>query len=127
VDQIPKSSTGKVRRLSLAQTFAQRLQADFIAPRNNLEQLVANIYGDVLEVPQVGLNDNFFALGGDSLRAMQVISRVRSLFSINLPIATLFLKTTVAQLAEEIVASVHALEPTLRDVVHAKLRDITDA
>jgi hypothetical protein len=56
-----------------------------------------------------------------------VISRVRSLFSINLPIATLFLKTTVAQLAEEIVASVHALEPTLRDVVHAKLRDITDA
>jgi acyl carrier protein len=122
VDEIPKSSTGKVGRASLAKTFAQRLQADFIAPRTKLEQLVANIYGDVLEVPQVGINDNFFALGGDSLRAMQVISRVRSLFSINLPIATLFLKTTVAQLAEEIAESVQALDPISRDIVRAELR-----
>jgi acyl-CoA synthetase (AMP-forming)/AMP-acid ligase II/acyl carrier protein len=122
VDEIPKSSTGKIPRASLAKTFAQRLQAEFIAPGTNLEQLIANIYGDVLEVPQVGLNDNFFALGGDSLRAMQVISRVRSLFSINLPIATLFLKTTVAQLAEEIAESVQTLEPISRDTVCAELR-----
>jgi hypothetical protein len=53
---------------------------------------------------------------------MQVISRVRSLFSINLPIATLFLKTTVAQLAEEIAESVQTLEPISRDTVCAELR-----
>jgi acyl-CoA synthetase (AMP-forming)/AMP-acid ligase II len=127
VDEIPKSSTGKVRRAALVETFAERLQAGFIAPKNNLETLVANIYAHVLGVPRVGVNDNFFALGGDSLRAMQVISRVRSIFSVNLPIATLFLKTTVAQLAEEIAASVEALEPMSRDTVSAELREVSDA
>ena len=111
VDEIPKSATGKIRRSALAETFAGRLQAGFIAPTNNLENAVAKIYADVLELPSVGVHDNFFALGGDSLRAMQVISRVRSLFSVNLPIATLFLKTTVAQLAEEIAAFLEALDP----------------
>jgi oxalate---CoA ligase len=111
-DEIPKSPTGKIRRPALAETFAGRLQAGFIAPTNNLENAVAKIYADVLELPSVGIHDNFFALGGDSLRAMQVISRVRSLFSVNLPIAILFLKTTVAQLAQEIAISLDSFEST---------------
>ena len=102
VDDIPRSATGKIKRAAVAGTFAERLQAGFIAPKNDLEMLVADIYADVLEIEQVGTGDNFFALGGDSLRATQVISRLRSLFSIELPIATLFSKTTVAELAQEI-------------------------
>ena len=127
VDEIPKSPTGKIRRATLAETFAGRLQAGFIAPKNNLEDVVAKIYADVLELPSVGVHDNFFALGGDSLRAMQVISRVRSLLLVNLPIATLFLKTTVAQLAEEIAAFLKALDPLSRDAVCAELRKVTAA
>jgi oxalate---CoA ligase len=127
VDEIPKSPTGKIRRQALAETFAGRLQAGFIAPKNNLEDVVARIYADVLELPSVGVHDNFFALGGDSLRAMQVISRVRSLFLVNLPIATLFLKTTVAQLAEEIADFLEALDPPSRDAVCAELRKVTAA
>jgi acyl-CoA synthetase (AMP-forming)/AMP-acid ligase II/acyl carrier protein len=126
-DEIPKSPTGKIRRPALAETFAGRLQAGFIAPTNNLENAVAKIYADVLELPSVGVHDNFFALGGDSLRAMQVISRVRSLFSVNLPVSTLFLKTTVAQLAEEIAAFLEALDPSSRDVVCAELQKVTAA
>ena len=109
VDDIPKSSTGKIQRAALAERFAARLQGGFIAPKNELETLVASIYADVLEIQQVSASDNFFALGGDSLRATQVISRVRSLFAVNLPIASLFLRSTVAELAEEILLRAAAL------------------
>jgi oxalate---CoA ligase len=102
VDNIPKTSTGKVRRACLAATFADLLKSEFVAPKNGLEALVARIYADVLGSQQIGSTDNFFALGGDSLRAMQVISRVRSVFAVNLSIATVFAKPTVAELAEEI-------------------------
>jgi acyl carrier protein len=88
---------------------------------------VANIYADVLEIQQVSASDNFFALGGDSLRATQVISRVRSLFAVNLPIASLFVKSTVAQLAEEIAASVEALDHNSREAICAELRDVSEA
>jgi acyl-CoA synthetase (AMP-forming)/AMP-acid ligase II/acyl carrier protein len=104
LDEIPMTSTGKVRRTELAETFTERLKSDFVAPKNKLEAVVAGIYADVLGTQPVSAADNFFALGGDSLRAIQVISRVRSLFGIDLPIATLFLRTTVAELAEEIAA-----------------------
>ncbi|MGB7946323.1 MAG: AMP-binding protein, partial [Candidatus Binatia bacterium] len=127
VDEIPKGPTGKINRKGLAEAFAERLQVGFAAPKNDLEVLLANIYAEVLKVPRIGVNDNFFLLGGDSLRAMQVISRVRSLFSVNLPIATLFLKTTVAELAEEIAALVEALDPASRDAVSAELRKISDS
>ena len=50
----------------------------------------------------VGATDDFFDLGGDSLRAFQVISRIRAMFDVNLSIATVFAKSTVAELADEI-------------------------
>jgi acyl-CoA synthetase (AMP-forming)/AMP-acid ligase II/acyl carrier protein len=127
VDDIPKSSTGKIQRAALAERFATRLQGGFIAPKNELEALVASIYADVLEIQQVSAGDNFFALGGDSLRATQVISRVRSLFAVNLPIASLFLKSTVVELAEEIAASVEALDHNSREAICAGLRDVSEA
>jgi acyl-CoA synthetase (AMP-forming)/AMP-acid ligase II/acyl carrier protein len=121
VDEIPKSSTGKVRRADLVQTFAERLKNGFVSPKNKLEEIVAGMYADVLGAHQIGANDHFFALGGDSLSATQVISRVRSLFSINLPIATVFLKATVAELADEIAASVKALDENSQAAICTEL------
>ncbi len=109
VADIPKTATGKVRRADLPTTFAESLKSKFVTPKNDLEALVAGIYADVLGSQQIGSGDNFFALGGDSLRATQVISRVRSLFSVNLPIARVFIKPTVAELAEEIATLVEGL------------------
>jgi oxalate---CoA ligase len=126
VDDIPKSSTGKVRRADLVQTFAERLKNGFVSPKNKLEEIVAGMYADVLGAHPIGANDNFFALGGDSLSATQVMSRVRSLFSVNLPIATLFLNPTVAELADEIVASVKALDENSKAAVFAELRELTE-
>jgi oxalate---CoA ligase len=124
VDDIPKSATGKVQRAAVAGTFAEQLQRGFIAPKDELQMLVADIYAEVLETRQVGADDNFFALGGDSLRATQVISRLRSLFSIDLPIATLFSKATVAELAEEIAVFVEALDENSKRAIREELMEV---
>jgi len=102
VDDIPKGATGKIQRIGLAEKFAAQLQERFIAPKNDIEAMLADIYAEVLGAEQVGASDNFFALGGDSLRANQVLSRIRAAYQVNLSIATIFWKATVADLAHEI-------------------------
>jgi acyl-CoA synthetase (AMP-forming)/AMP-acid ligase II len=105
VDHIPRGATGKIQRVGLAQVFAEELRSDPAAPTNDFEAAVASIYCEVLSTPTVGRHDNFFLLGGDSLRGTQVLSRVRALFHVNLSIATIFQKSTVADLADEIARS----------------------
>jgi acyl-CoA synthetase (AMP-forming)/AMP-acid ligase II/acyl carrier protein len=104
VDKIPKSAMGKVQRNGLAEIFAEELTTEFVAPREGIEAAIANIYAEVLSIDQVGTNENFFALGGDSLRASQVIARIRAIFEINFTVATIFMKSTVAELAAEVLA-----------------------
>ena len=104
VDQIPRTATGKIRRDQLANNIIQENNKPACAG-NRVEAMVAEIYAEVLRVQDVGSRDNFFALGGDSLRATQVLSRVRAAFEINLPIATIFTKPTVAELAQEIASA----------------------
>ncbi|MGH7831055.1 MAG: non-ribosomal peptide synthetase, partial [Candidatus Binatia bacterium] len=113
VDEIPKGATGKVRRADLAGKFALQAKPEFVAPNSALEKIVASIYAAVLGVERVGAGDNFFALGGDSLRATQVISRLQAILPINLPIATVFNKATVADLAAEIAGAVQNMDPTV--------------
>ncbi len=105
VDHIPRGVTGKVQRAGLAEVFAEALRVDLVAPTNAFEAAVASIYSEVLGIPTVGRDDNFFLLGGDSLRGTQVLSRVRAVFQVNLSIATIFRKSTVAGLADEIAQS----------------------
>jgi len=84
VDAIPKGPTGKIQRIGLAEKFSQELQREFIAPESELEITVAGIFKEILNVEQVSMNDNFFALGGDSIRATQAVSRIRSTFQMDM-------------------------------------------
>jgi acyl-CoA synthetase (AMP-forming)/AMP-acid ligase II/acyl carrier protein len=103
VDTIPKGATGKVARNGLSVQLADQLKSASGPTRNGLQHAVAAIFGEVIAVEHVGATDDFFDLGGDSLRAFQVISRIRAMFDVNLSIATVFAKSTVAELADEIV------------------------
>lgn len=105
VDEIPKGTTGKTQRIGLATKFAQQLKGEFVAPKGQLETILASIYAEVLGVEQISANDNFFIRGGDSLRATQVMSRLRVAFHVELPLRTLFEKPTVEELARVITQS----------------------
>ncbi|MCP1646315.1 amino acid adenylation domain-containing protein/non-ribosomal peptide synthase protein (TIGR01720 family) [Pseudomonas citronellolis] len=77
LEQMPLSPNGKLDRKALPKPDATVAQTDYVAPRNEVEQRLAAIWQDLLGIPQVGLDDNFFALGGDSIIAIQVVSRAR--------------------------------------------------
>ncbi|HEY0375487.1 MAG TPA: amino acid adenylation domain-containing protein [Pyrinomonadaceae bacterium] len=82
--------------------------ADIVAPRTPAEELLANLYSEVLHVERVSVEDNFFDLGGHSLLATQLISRVRQVFRLEVPLRLLFERPTVAALAEGVETLLHA-------------------
>jgi len=102
--ELPMTPNGKVDRRALPEPELDRgsLGTEYAAPVTAAEEILVNIWSEVLGVAQVGIHDNFFDLGGHSLLATQVISRVRQAFSIELPLRTLFEATTVASLASYI-------------------------
>ena len=71
----------------------------YVAPRNEIEEILADMWGTLLGVEQVGVEDNFFRLNGNSLIALQAISRIQSVFGVKLSVRSFFEKPTVAELA----------------------------
>ena len=102
VDAIPKGPTGKLQRVRLAEHFAAHFHTDFVAPRTPTEEVVATIWGEVLRTEHIGINDNFFALGGDSLLATRVVARVQEALDVDLSIEGVFLQPTMADQARVI-------------------------
>jgi acyl-CoA synthetase (AMP-forming)/AMP-acid ligase II/thioesterase domain-containing protein/acyl carrier protein len=100
VDEIPKGPTGKLQRIGLSGKLAAQLQSSYVAPRTSLEKDLARIWADVLRVERVGVHDNLFALGGDSLQVAQIWMRIERLLGEPLPVTTMLEAPTVAQLAD---------------------------
>lgn len=106
LDQFPLTpSGGKINRQMLPAPDNSRPELDgiFAAPRTAAEAIVVDIFAQILEVEQVGVYDNFFELGGDSLLATRVVTQVRDLFQVDLPLRNFFSSPTVATLTEVIV------------------------
>ena len=101
LDALPLTPNGKVDRKALPEPDQTRLALDreYVAPRTPVEKILAEIWSDVLGVEKVGLNDNFFDLGGHSLLMAVLISQVREAFDLEIPISSLFEAPTVAGLA----------------------------
>jgi acyl carrier protein len=78
------------------------LRTAFVEPHTELERTVAGIWQNLLGIQPIGLHDNFFELGGHSLLATQVVSRLRDVLRVELPLRSLFEATTVAELAEQL-------------------------
>jgi len=71
----------------------------YVAPRSPVEQLLAQIWSEVLRVQRVGIEDDFFELGGDSIQATRVIARMREMLGLEIPLRILFDSPTVSKLA----------------------------
>jgi amino acid adenylation domain-containing protein len=108
LESLPLTAHGKIDRRALPDpTFvAHRPETAYVAPRTPLEKAVAALWSTLLNVTDVGTEDNFFTeLGGHSLLATQVMSRVRDQFHLDLPLRVLFEKPTVVGLAAAIAAA----------------------
>src|SRR5581483_4923557 len=102
MEAFPLSSNGKVNRRALPAPASGRPEQVYVAPSNETEERIASIWAEVLHVPQVGIHDDFFLLGGHSLRATQVISRLRQAFAMEVPLRAMFETPTVAGLAKRV-------------------------
>jgi acyl-CoA synthetase (AMP-forming)/AMP-acid ligase II len=104
VAALPKSPLGKVNRHELATHFGEALCGGFAPPRSAREAEVACLFAAVLGVPAVGAFDNFFHLGGDSLRGAQVIAQLNADHGSRITTTLLFRRPTVAEFAAELDA-----------------------
>ncbi|MGH7826173.1 MAG: amino acid adenylation domain-containing protein, partial [Candidatus Binatia bacterium] len=104
LDALPLTPNGKIDRNALPPPDGERplLDRGFVEPRTEIEELVAQIWREVLELDKIGIHDNFFELGGHSLLATRVVARLRSNFFVDLPLRKLFELPNVAELAEHV-------------------------
>ncbi len=107
LDEMPLMPNGKINRRMLPELEMNRdeLRTAYVAPRGPVEEKIADIVADVLGLEKVGIKDNFFELGGHSMLAMQVITRVRDIFQVDIPLRSLFESPTVEGLASVITQS----------------------
>ncbi|WP_436838580.1 amino acid adenylation domain-containing protein [Nocardia nova] len=105
LDELPLNASGKLDRKALPEpTFSA---GEFRAPGTPVEELVAEVFGSVLGVERVGADDDFFALGGNSLIATQVVARLGAAIDARVPVRALFETPTVAALAATLDSQAH--------------------
>ena len=119
LDAMPLTATHKIDRKALPAPSNSRPQiaTAYVEPKTPIERELAKIWAEVLSVGQVGIRDDFLALGGHSLAATRIISRVVSVFRLQLPLRALFDSPTVAAMAVMIAGKQKASEEDLRKLL----------
>jgi len=107
LDAMPLLPNGKVDRRALPAPGRARPEFEdgFVAPNTPIEKELAEIWTEVLRLEKVGIFNNFFAIGGHSLMAMQLLSRLRTRFGAELPVRDFFASPTIKNLAEKVEAA----------------------
>jgi amino acid adenylation domain-containing protein len=102
LEKIPLSSNGKIdrTRLPVPKESGLSREINYTAPKNITEKRIAAVWQEVLQLEKIGVNNNFFDLGGDSLKMMEVSSQLSKEFKKEIPIAKLFEHTTISALAQ---------------------------
>ncbi len=100
LDSLPMTPNGKLDREALIRMITLDTgQTEYIEPRTRMERLLVDIWKDILNVERIGVLDNFFDLGGHSLKATRVMSRIKSSLNVDVPLKVMFEQPTVRDLA----------------------------
>ncbi|WP_405107334.1 amino acid adenylation domain-containing protein [Micromonospora sp. NBC_01405] len=121
LDALPLTPNGKLDRAALPAPATGTVDDAYVAPRTDAEALVAEVYADILGVEKVGATDDFFALGGNSLRGMRAMARIRAEVDVDLPMRALFGSPVVADLAAQLESLIAAELDELSDTEVAEL------
>jgi amino acid adenylation domain-containing protein len=138
LERLPLTENGKVDRRALPAPYHHRdeLEQEYVGPRSDDEQAIANIFAEILRLDHLGIHDNFFDLGGHSLLATQVLSRLLDQFNVEVSLRRLFETPTVAGLAQAIAELQHhsgqprhpiaKISQPVEDLLLANLDQLTD-
>lgn len=127
LERLPLTPNGKLDRAALpAPDQRPALREAYVAPRTEAEELVADVWREVLGIDRVGAMDDFFDLGGHSLLATRVIARIRATVELTVPLRTLFTHRTAAAFAEAVEAALVAEIDALSDEEAASLLSAGD-
>lgn len=126
LDALPLTASHKVDRLALPDPGQERpyLAEPYLAPRTPVEETLAQIWAEVLGIEVVGIHDNFLDLGGDSLLASQIVTRVIRSLRIDISLAVIFAAPTVEAMATAVTQAMVATASD--DVIERLLADITE-
>ncbi len=105
LEKFPLLPNGKINRHALPKPDYAELQEQFVEPSTPTEETLAAIFAEVLELESVSARANFFEIGGHSLLATQVLSRIRQVFKLDMPLRSLFEHSTVVELARALDAA----------------------
>ena len=106
LESLPLTPNGKVDRLALPapDKSCSESEMNYAAPRSDIENRLVEIWTEVLSIEHAGIHDNFFDLGGHSLSATRVLSRIFEQYQLEIPLKSLFQSPTIAEMAEQIIA-----------------------
>jgi acyl carrier protein len=122
MESLPLTTNGKVNRRALPEPAVDEGSA-YVAPRDAMEAELAAMFAEVLGLPRVSVEDNFFALGGHSLKAIRLLARIADVYAVNLTVRQLFSNATVRATAEQIEASVMAFRVTAAEPTSDTVND----
>src|SRR5262249_18164470 len=103
LESLPLTANGKVDRQALRALAVERPHVR-VSPSTPVEEVLASIWRDTLRLEAIGVHDDFFEIGGHSLFATQIASRIRDTFRVEMPLRTMFEEPTIAGLAQAILA-----------------------
>ncbi|MCW5588096.1 MAG: amino acid adenylation domain-containing protein [Legionellales bacterium] len=123
--QMPLTYNGKIDRALLPIPNLTTLnRKQYIAPRNEIEQILAGIWREILGVDKIGLNDSFFSLGAHSLKLMQSIIKIKQIFNIDVSIDAIFKFQSIKSLAAHIQSMLLSAYPTNFEIPAASANDL---
>jgi amino acid adenylation domain-containing protein len=112
LDSLPLTPNGKLDRFALTvldTATSRSIDKTYIAPRNSTELTLAKIWAEVLQIERVGIYDNFFDLGGNSLLTVRLIEQIHKQFERDLPLSSIFLNPTIESLANSLCQETDSL------------------
>jgi acyl-coenzyme A synthetase/AMP-(fatty) acid ligase/acyl carrier protein len=116
IESVPVTANGKLDRAALPSSSGNRHSEAYVGPRTAVEEELVKILAPLLKLERVGVNDNFFLLGGHSLLGTQLIARISETFGVDLTLLKLFDHPTVAEMSVEI-----------EDLILARVQDVSES